>query len=269
MAFALRDRPRPSPGSPAGRSATIVRRLRGLAPRERALLALAVLLLTLVPVAVSLARPAVRWSELVVAPAAGAPTARGSPAEQVSRLVRDRSFQARVDDERDSAWFTLESRLDDVEVSAVAGDPSRVRIRVPARTRAEALGVARSVAAVLTAQGRTAPRMVAVGRARLREIDAALRGRPAPARRRQLLTERRFIGVAIANVVAVEVVDPPSRPSRTATEALIEKLDESGAPRPSPLWAGLAGLLLGLALCCLWLARPSDERAGRDAWPPG
>ena len=220
------------------------------------------------PVAISLARPAVRWSELVVAPVAGATTSRGSPTEQVSRLLRDRAFRARVADERDSTWFALESRLDDVDVSAVAGDSSRVRVRVPARTRAEALGAARAVAAAITAQSRTVPKMVAVGRARLREIDAALRARPAPARRRQLVTERRFIGVAIANVVALEVVDPPSLPSRTTAEALIEQLDESGAPRPSPVWAGLAGLLLGLALCCLWLARPVDGGAGRDAWPP-
>jgi hypothetical protein len=269
MASALRDRPRPSPGRPAGRSAAIVRRLRGLAPRQRALLALALLLLTLVPVAVSLARPAVRWSELVVTPAPAALTPRGSASEQMGRLLRDRSFRARVADERDSTWFVLESRLDDVDVAAVAGDPSRARVRVPARTRAEALGVARSVAAVITAQGRAAPKMLAVARARLREIAEALGDRPAPARRRQLLTERRFIGVAIGNLVALEVVEPPSLPSRTTTEALIEQLDESGAPRPSPLWAGLAGLLLGLALCCLWLARPSDERAGRDAWPRG
>jgi hypothetical protein len=254
MASALHDRPRPSPRRPAGRRAT---------------LALAVLLLALVPVGISLARPAVRWSELAVARAGGGSTPRGSLVEHVRRLLRDGGFRARVADDQDSPWFAYESRLGDVDVSPAAQDPSRVRIRVPARTRTQALGIARSVAAVITAQGRAAPEMVAIGRARLREVEAALRDPLTPARRRELVAERRFIGVALANVVPLEVVDPPSVPARTTVEALIETLDESGAPRPSPLWAGLAGLLLGLALCCLWLARPLDEGAAGDSWPTG
>jgi hypothetical protein len=32
-------------------------------------------------------------------------------------------------------------------------------------------------------------------------------------------------------------------------------------PRPNPLWAGFVGLLLGVALCALWLALPVRGRS--------
>jgi hypothetical protein len=257
VATALREAARePAPRSGAGRD-RILQPVSALDRRTRAMLALLILALAIVPVLVTMARSSDRFSHFTVTtvPGADAPTT-GLDHRVLSLLARPDVARPvfRAKEDRPS-WALYEPRLDRVTVTRVGAGDRSVVVRVPGRSSAEAQDVAVVIARAIDSVAARVLRRAAEGRDRRARIDEELR-EPGltPARRLALTAELRFIKGG--NQVPLRVSAGPERAPLTGIDALVAKVERSGAPRPHPAWAGLAGLLLGLAVSWLWIMLP-------------
>jgi hypothetical protein len=267
MASTLHDRaPAAAPPPPAPRGTVVADRLRRLGRRERAIWAVAILVLALVPALVSAARSDTVRSEVLLEPAPGERARPGVMADYVRTVVNLPVVQGRIAFRRSRDWFLVGLRHADVDVDAAGRGGRGVRLTVTERTRRKARDLAFIVAREVRARSRGAARRLSSGLAGLKVIDRALRNRVLPAaRRRELLAQRRFILVQArqdAKGASLEITRPPTLPAGDRIDRIVTKVAPDGAPHPHPLWAGFAGLLLGLALCGLWLALPAGRRAG-------
>jgi hypothetical protein len=135
---------------------------------------------------------------------------------------------------------------------------------VPGRTPGEAQEVAAVVAREAVVRSRGAADRRVQARSALLLVEKALRNPDlTPGRRSELERQREFItvqGRQDIGVAPLRVVAPPTRPDGGVVDRLAREVVSDGVPRPNPLWAGFVGLLLGLALCALWLALPVRGR---------
>jgi hypothetical protein len=266
MASTLHDRPAAaaSPAAPRGR--VVADRLRRLGPRERAVWAVAVLALALVPALVSAARSETVRSEVLLEPAPGQTARPGAMAGYVRTALDQPVLQGRIAFRRSRDWFLIGLRHADVDVRAAGAGNRGVLLSVPERTRRKAHDLAFIVAREIRARSRGAAERRRSGLAALKVIDRALADPALPAARRARLTaQRRFVITQAredTGVAALEVTRPATLPDGDRIDRLVSKVAPDGAPHPDPLWAGFAGLLLGLALCGLWLALPARRPAG-------
>src|SRR5829696_9046840 len=100
MPSTLRDPAPPAATKREAPRAVLADRLRRLGPRERVVLTLAVVALTLIPAIVTAVRPATLHSEVRLAPAAGERTRPGLMARYVERFVHQPLIQDRIAGER-------------------------------------------------------------------------------------------------------------------------------------------------------------------------
>ena len=140
-----------------------------------------------------------------------------------------------------------------------------MRLSVADRTPREARDLANSVAREVAAQSRGAAARRASGLGALKVVDRALQDPDlTAARRAELVAQRRFILTQSRldeGVVALRLARPATLPAGDRLDRAVSKVAPDGVPRPDPLWAGFAGLLLGVALCSVWLALPPGRRA--------
>ena len=262
MALALRDRTGPAQAPDSrGRTAGARARWRAVPPRTRAVLALVVIVLTAAPVAVTLARPDSFHATFVVAQHDASQVSDVSLDERVTRAAGGIEARRRIVALRDASGWSLPKVIPDPIVGR-GPRPGTVRVTFRADTAQESQDLARVVASVITTQRRRIVRKRAAEIGRLREVESALERRDlSRARRARLREEAAFIRASLPGLVALRVSDPPSavRPA-----GLIDRLDTSGVPRPDPVWAGAVGLMLGLALCSLWLALNGRSSSVRD-----
>lgn len=273
MASTLHDPAPPAAApAPAASRTVVAERLRRLSPRERAVWAAVILALALLPALVSAARSETVRSDVVLEPVRGTRTAAGTMAAYARRVVALPLVQSRIAANRNRYWNVIGLRHAEVDVAAAGPGGRAVRLSVPARSSGDARDLAGIVAAQVAAQSRGAASRRGGARAGLRAIDRRLRDAAlSPARRSELLAQRRFIVTQARQehgAVPLRVTRPPTLPAGDRIDRVVAKVAPDGAPRPSPLWAGFAGLLLGLALCSLWLALPAGRRADGPA-PPG
>jgi hypothetical protein len=103
----------------------------------------------------------------------------------------------------------------------------------------------------------------------LPKIERALRRDDLPAARRLELTQRRDDIQAVLDnqeFVYERTATPATRPDERAADRLLGALPGSRPLRPDPLWAGLAGLALALALLAWVLAlSPASRRRAPSA----
>ena len=268
MASTLHDRPAVAPPPAAPRN-VVAQRLRRLGPRERAIWAVVILLLALLPAVVSAARPETVRSDVLLQPAAGETARAEAMADYARRVVAVPFVQVRIAAERNRYWSLIGLRPVRVGVAAAGPGAQGVRLTVAARTPKEARNVNAVVAEQVTALSRGAAGRRASARAGLRTIERTLRdSQLEPARRAQLVAQRRFVAVQARQergVVALRVARPATKPAGDRIDRLVWPVASDGVPRADPLWAGFAGLLLGLALCALWLALPAGRRPARSA----
>ena len=265
MASALRDPAPPATAPAATRRSVLSGRLDRLGRRERVVMALAVLALAVVPALVSALRPATLWSETRLAPEPGERARPGLMAPLIERWVSLPVVQDRIAFTRSRWYWLVDLDLADVEASPAGPGGQGAFVRVPGRTPGEAQEVAEVVARQLVKHFRGAAKRREGTRRALLVVDKALRDPDlTPARRDELLRQRRFINVQARGdegVAALRVVSRPTRPDGGVVDGVTRRVVSDGVPRPHPLWAGLAGLLMGLALCALWLALPVRGRA--------
>ena len=273
MASTLHDRPAAaSPPPPSTPRTAVADRLRRVGPREWAVWAVVILVLAIVPALVSAARPQTVRSDVVLEPAAGASARPGAMAGYARAVLHLPVVQSHIAAQRNRYWNLIGLRHVDVDVAAVGAGGQGVRLTVAERTPGKARGLAGIVAEQLAAQSREAAPRRARARAGVRAIDRALQ---APgltaARRAELVAQREFIAAQARQdrgAIALRVARPATLPAGDRVDRLVSPVAPDGVPRPDPLWAGFAGLLLGLALCALWLALPAGRRADGSA-PPG
>ena len=273
MASTLHD-PAPPAAAPAPATppTVVADPLGRLGPRGRAVWAVVILALAVVPALVSAARSETVQSDVLLEPVAGASARDGAMAAYARRVLALPVVQGRIASQRNRYWFLIGLRHVDVDVRAEGPGGERVRLSVADRTPGKARDLAHSVARQLVAQSRGAAARRSSTRAGLRVVDRALQD-PAltAARRAQLESQRRFIvvqGRQDEGVVELRIARPATLPAGDRIARAVSKVAPEGVPRPNPLWAGFAGLLLGLALCALWLALPAGRRASGPA-PPG
>jgi hypothetical protein len=237
-----------------------------------AFLGVFVIAMTLVPIFVSATRPTQVTSEVVIEPVAGSKVSEGATAAYARRVLRLNLVQHTIAATRSRYWTLIGLGHVDVDVEAVGRGGQAAKLSVADRTRAEAQKLANAAALAVTARSRGAPARHARARAKLRKLAQALRDPGvSPKRRSQLIATRQFIGFDArldAGAVALRVAGPATRPAGDRIDRVVSAVAPDLAPRPSPLWAGVAGLLLGLSLCALWLAVPPGRRTGGPA-PPG
>jgi len=251
VALALRDKTRPASVPDAGGQAWGVRgRLRAVPPRTRAALALVVVVLTAAPVAMTLARPDTFTSTFTVAQQHASQVSYLSLDERVTRMIRGIETQRRIAALRDArGWSPTEVSLD--PMVDPGSRPGTVRVTIPADTSQRSQALARVVADAIAAQGRRTSRRRAAALDRRREIEVMLDRRDVSrAQRSRLRDEAAFIRGGLPGLVALRISDPPTAVPPTG---LVDRLNPSGVPRPDPVWAGAVGLMLGLALCSLWI----------------
>ena len=251
VALALRDQARPAQAPDARSHAVGARaRLRAVPPRTWAVLALVVVVLTAAPVLITLARPGTFNTTFVVAQHDPSQASDVPLDERATRTIVGFETQRRIVALRDARDWSLEDVTPDPTVEP-GPRPGTVRVTIPADTAEQSEGIARVAADVITTQRRGVVRKRAEELARLREVEIAVQRRDlAPARRARLREEAAFIRASLPGLVAMRISDPPTA---VAPASLIDRLDAGGVPRPDPIWAGAVGLLLGLALCSLWL----------------
>jgi hypothetical protein len=253
MASTLRD-PAPAPNRLAAAAAPLSERLGRVPRRERVLLAVVLLILTVVPAAIAAARSSEVRVELALERAApGFSAPQGVPA-YVRSMLRGSRLREHVAGVTGRSWRDLEDHYDAIEVVRRGAPGHReVVMRVPADTVRDAEKLADAIVgkldidAELQVNGRTL--LARIGR-RLRDENLS------EAVRRRLITQRLFARAGLRSFRN----DIPLRASRPVTEAprgtvdrAIDSLPGENPPYRSPVWTGLAGLLLGLALCSLWL----------------
>jgi hypothetical protein len=267
MASTLHD-PAPPAAAPAAATArtVVADRLRRLSPRGWAIWATVILTLALVPALVSAARPKTVRSDVVLEPVAGTRTGAGTMAAYARRFLAFPLVQSSIAARRSRYWSVIGLRHVDVDVAAAGPGGGGVRLSVPAGIPGDARDLAGIVAAQVTAHSRGAGSRRAGARANLRAIDRRLRaGGLTTARRAELVAQRKFMVTQVRQergAVALRVAHRPTRPDGDRIDRAVSKVAADGAPRPSPLWAGVAGLLLGVSLFALWLAVPADRRPG-------
>jgi hypothetical protein len=265
MASTLRDAPpQAAPPPPTPRSA-VSERWRRLGRRERVVMALAVVALALVPALFSALRPATLYSEMRLSPELGERAAPGRMAPYIERMVVSRGVRDRIAGTRSRWYWLVDLELTEVRATPAAPGGQGAFVRVPGSTPGEAQEVARVIARHAIAQSRDAATRRATTRAALAMVDRALR-RPglSAARQAELERQRTFIVVQGRNqrgVAPLQLASGPTRPDGGVVDSLARNVVAEGVPRPNPLWAGLVGLLLGLALCALWLALPVRGRS--------
>ena len=268
MASTLHDPKAPTPAPAATPRSRLSRRLPALGSHQLAFLGIFLLAMTLIPILVTGARSKQVTSEVVVEPVAGSKVSEGATAAYARRVLRLNLVQHTIAATRSRYWTLIGLGHVDVDVEAVGRGGQGAKLIVAGRTRAEAQRLANAAALSVAARSRDAPARHARARAKLRKLAQALRDPGlSPQRRSQLIATRQFIGFDArldAGAVALRVARPATRPAGDRIDRVVSKVAPDGAPRPSPLWAGVAGLLLGLSLCALWLAVPP----GRPA-PPG
>jgi hypothetical protein len=262
VALALRDQTRPtSAPDSGGPTAGVSARLRAMPPRTRAVLALVVVVLTAAPAAITLARADTFTSTLVVAQQDASQASDVPLIERVTRTARGFETRRRIVALRDAPGWSLPEDIPNPIVGA-GPRPGTARVTIPADTTREALDVARVTAGVITAQARRISRARAAALDRRRAIDSALGRRDVSrARRSRLREEAEFIRASLPGLVALRISDPPAAVQPTG---LIDRLDPGGIPRPDPVWAGAVGLMLGLALCSLWLTLSGRSSSARE-----
>jgi hypothetical protein len=271
MASTLHDPEAPTPPPAAPPRSLFTRRLPALGAHQMAFLGVFLLAMTLIPIVVTATRPERVTSEVVIEPVAGSKVSEGATAAYARRVLHLTLVQHTIAATRSRYWTLLGLGHVDVDVEAVGRGGQAAKLSVAGRTRAEAEKLANAAAVAVTARSRGALARRARARAKLRRLARALRDPDlSPERRSQLIGTRRFIGFDArldAGAVALRVARPATRPAGDRIDRVVSKVARDGAPRPSPLWAGFAGLLLGLSLCALWLAVPTDRRPGPA--PPG
>jgi len=232
--------------------------------RHLLVMALVVVVLTLVPAAVSSLRPATVHSEVRLVPERGQQTRTGAVASLVEQRVNQPGVRNRiVTARRRSAWI-VDLALTDVRATPAAPSGQGALISVPGATPGEARDVARLVAREVIARAGGAAARRAEARRAVAAVERALHQRGlTPARRTELESQRRFITVQAlqdAGLTPVRVAAGPTRPEGDLVDRVVRPVISDGVPRPNPLWAGFVGLLLGVALCALWLALPVRGR---------
>jgi hypothetical protein len=229
-----------------------------------------ILALAIVPALVSAARPQTVRSDVVLEPAAGASARPGTMARYARIVLHLPVVQSHIAAQRNRYWNFIGLRRVDVDVAAAGAGGQGVRLTVADRTPGKARDLAGIVAVQLVAQSRGAARRRARARAGVRGIDRALQAPGLTAdRRTQLAAQREFIAAQARQergATALRIARPAVLPAGDRVDRLVSAVAPDGLPSPDPLWAGFAGLLLGLALCALWLALPAGRRA--DSPPP-
>ncbi len=265
MASTLRD-----PAPPADRLAAATRplseRLGRLPRRERVLLAAVLLLLTLVPAAIAAARSSEARVDLKLERASrDASSPVGLPA-YVRAMVRGRGLRDHVAAATARSWRDLERHYDDIEVVRGDAGPDAVVMQVPGGTVRDA----QRLAGIIADKVNIDARLQLAARSDLARTGRRLRrGGLSAARRRQLLTQREFARVGLRpfrDDIPLRVSGPFTEKPRGTVDRAIDSLPGENPPHRSPVWTGFAGLLLGLAVCSLWLlARsPAPRPAERD-----
>jgi hypothetical protein len=262
VALALRDQTRPaSAPESGGPTAGVSARLRAVPPRTRAVLALVVVVLTAAPVAITLARADTFASTFLVAQQDASQASHLPLVDRVGRAAREYETRRRIVALRDTPGWSLPEDIPDPIVGA-GPRPGTARVTIPADTSQEALDVARVTAGAITAQARRISRARAAALERRREIEVALARRDVSrAQRLRLETQALFIRVTLPRFVPLRIADPPAAVQPTG---FINRLDPGGIPRPDPVWAGAVGLMLGLALCWLWLTLSGRSSSVRE-----
>jgi hypothetical protein len=267
MAFALRD---PSPAAAAPRPATprdvLADRFRRLSPRQRAIWAAVILGLALVPALISASRPENVRSAVLLEPAAGQKAPTGVMANYLRSVVNVPIVQSRVAWSRSRYWDLIGLEHVDVDVQEAGPDGQGVRLTVADRTPRKARDLATAVAAEVVYQTRRAASRRASARGGVLFIDHALRNpNLSHARRAELITQRQLVATQahqLRNAVEARISRPATMPAGDRIDRVVSKAAPGGVPRPNPIWAGLAGLFVGLALCALRLALPATRAPG-------
>jgi hypothetical protein len=230
--------------------------------RERVLLALLVAVMTVVPALVALARAdSYRASaELVSADRRdSAPDALAYVREQLASPFVRNSVIKQVG----ASWTGEDEFYADIQASpGPEGGPPSVVVGASGESPADARRTAGIVARELASGTRELARRIERGAraVALIERELATPGLSAE-RRRRLRGQAAFIRAEAAgqrDAVVLRLAGEPSGPPLNLADRVVDALRPGSAPRPAPLWAGLAGLITGLALCGLWLVvRPS------------
>jgi hypothetical protein len=134
------------------------------------------------------------------------------------------------------------------------------RAETPARVVAETNAVAAQLASASGQQ------LEAAAERRIRQGRRELRSDKTDPLRKRALREQRDALRKLLNKPHPRVVlgTAPAEPPLTSwADKLIDKLPGAYPPRPSPVWVGLAGLLLSIALGLGWLYRPRGSRGPR------
>jgi hypothetical protein len=268
------------PAEDPERSPSVADRIRRLSTRERAVLALMTGALALGPVLVSLQRDATYRSRVEFGVASTDRAAPERSTAYVAKWAREPQLRSRLTRVDGLDRPTADSLVDGIEVTSGAprGGKPTVVVSVPAATPGRAHELASLVAAAVSGESARVQRVVTRARAYLARARKALRDAElSPERRAALLERARFTRVAAEDyrgVGALEVAAPPTQPLASGLDRVIDDLVPGDAPRPSPVFAGATGLILGLTLGLLWtlLGPPrGSRRVARSTarHPPG
>jgi hypothetical protein len=225
--------------------------------RERVLLVVLVAVMALAPALVALARETSHRAtvELLVAN-------EGDDAADAIGYVRSQLVNPFVRNsivkQVGAAWAGEPEFYGDIGVAAGAdGDPPSVRLTASGDSPAEARRVADIAAREIVAGTQQRARRMERGERILTTIERRLAEGDLSARQRRSLRGRaafiRAEAAGLESVVALRVAGEASSSSLGLADRVIDALRPGGAPRPQPIWAGIAGLITGLALCALWL----------------
>ena len=250
-----------SSGSVQDATAAVGGRWRALRPVERVLLGLLVAVLAVVPALVTGRRSSSYRSEVALAVVSPPPAGAADPVARVRLQVNSRFVQGLMAARAGGSVGALPAGARTVGVRRAA-DGSIV-LSVPGTDPSSARRLADQIASGLADQSRLAAASRKQMARKLAMIDRALR---APgltaARRRRLVAERRFAGIALQGQrqsAEFAVRRVATTPRRNAVDRVVAGVHAGDATTPPALWAGIAGLLLGLALSGVWLvARDPD-----------
>jgi hypothetical protein len=232
--------------------------------KEVTALTAVVLLLAIVPAAVSLSRPSTFHARANFVPVTRSATqteAITSIRHQINVPFMRLYMEARMG----RNWVTYRKRFNDITFTP--GPSGRIVMTVPGATPKEAVKSAELIVPRLALQTNDVRRVFEAGIRRRRAIATQLkRGGLSAGARRRLKLQSLFILTTqkqILDKVPLIARGAVEGPRLGTVDRALQQLHAGDLPRAAPGWAALAGLLVGLALAGTWLTM----RAGHEALP--
>jgi hypothetical protein len=230
----------------------------------RVLLAALVAALVIVPAVVTSERSATYRSEVTLAASRQAADPGGNPVAYVRSQLNSRLVRGLIAAQSGGSFGAL-PEAGSARVRGGAG--GTITLSVPGPTPTTARTLADRIALGLAAQSRESAARHRALEAQRTVVAAGLRMKGLSSRdRRELRLQLRFVTAALtrrSGGVDLEVARRASLPERNVVDRAMAAAGIGDAATPSPVWAGMAGLLLGLALCCVWLVARQPGAAPR------